>query len=107
MVGFEEKEEKCLDKTVLAISPKIKNQRTAEKMAKEHFFEVGARPPPANVKYETIWFKMKIQRHPIRAYIVYNYPAPIEIEGRHLWNIEGLETSLERAQGKFIKLSNN
>jgi len=107
MAGFEEREEKYLDNTVLAISPKIINQKTAEKMAGEQFFEVRARPPPANVKYQTFWFNKKMQRHPIGTYMVYGYRAPIEIEGRHLWNIEGFETSSERAQGKFIKFSNN
>ena len=107
MAGFEEREEKYLDNTVLAISPKIINQKNAEKIAREQFFEVRARPPPANAKYQTFWFNKKMQRHLIRMYIVYSYPSLIEIEGRHLWNIEGFETSFERAQGKFIKLSNN
>jgi len=44
--------EKYAEKTVLAISPKIINQVTAEKMAREQFFRVGAKPPPANVRYQ-------------------------------------------------------
>jgi len=76
--------EKNVDKTVLAISPRIVNQVTAEKLAHEEMFKVGARPPPANVKYQVVWFPKKLQHHPIRTSVVYEYAAPPEIEGQHL-----------------------
>jgi len=74
MSGFnmEEVMEKYENKTVLAISPRILNQITAEKIACEEMVQVGARLPPANVRYNIYWFTKKIQRHPIRTYLVFN-----------------------------------
>jgi len=108
MAGFnmEEVMEKYENKTVLAISPPIINQITAEKIAREEMVKVGARLPPANVRYNIYCFAKKIQRHPIRAYLVFNYPAPPEIERRHLWNATDLEESFYRAHGKYINHSN-
>ena len=97
---------KYTDKTVLAISPRIINQITAEKLAKEEMFRIGARLLPANAKYHIYWFNKKIQRHPIRTYVVFDYPAPPQIEGHHTWSASDLEDSLHRAHGRFIKHSN-
>jgi len=97
---------KYLENTVLAISHRIINQITAEKLAREEMFNVGARLPPANVKYHVIWFHKKLQRHPIRTYVVFIYPAPPEIEGQHLWNASDLVDSFNKALGKFHKHSN-
>jgi len=99
-------EEKHKGKTVLAISPRIVNQLTAEKLAREEMFRVGARLPPANVHYQIYWFPKKLQRHPIRTYVVCNYRAPLEVEGSHLWNASDLEASFNRAHVKFYKHSN-
>jgi len=97
---------KYAGKTVLAISPKVINQIKAEKLAREQFFQVGARPPPANARSDVIWLK-KMQRHPTRTYVVMEYPAPPAIEGRHLWNAFDLEESFQRAHRKFLKHSNH
>jgi len=98
-------EQKYEGKTVLAISLRIVNQLTAEKLTREKMFRVGAKLPPANVHYQVYWFPKKLQRHPIRTYVVYNYPAPPEVEGSHLWNAFDLEDSFNRAHGKFYKYS--
>ena len=98
--------EKYLATTVLAISPKIINQITAEKLARKEMFKVGARLPPANVKYNVIWFYKKLQRHPTRTYLVFDYPTPPEIEVQHLWNAFDLEDSINKAHGQFHRLSN-
>ena len=98
--------EKYSDKAVLAINSRIINQVTAEKLAREEMFKVGARPPPANAKYQVVWFPKKSQRHPIRTYVVYDYSAPIEIEGQHLWNASELEDSINISHGKFTRHSN-
>ena len=47
-----------------------------------------------------------MQRYPIRTYVVFDYPAPLAIEGRRLWNGSDLEDSLNRTKGKFSKHSN-
>jgi len=98
--------EEYVNKTVLAISPRIVNQVTAEKLAHEEMFKVGARPPPANVRNKVVWFPKKLQCHPIRTYVLYEYSAPLEIEGHHLWNASDLEDSLNKSNRKFTKHSN-
>jgi len=97
--------EKYADKKVLAVSPRVINQISAEKMAKEEIISTGARLPPANVRYHIIWFRKKLQYHPIRTYTIIDYPAPAEIEGRHIWNAADLEDSFNCARGKYLKHS--
>jgi len=86
MAAFNENilQEKYVNKTGLAISLKIINQLTAKKLAQEQFQKVGTIPPPANAKYHVFWFNKKLQHHPIRTYVVYEYSVPPAIEGRHL-----------------------
>jgi len=95
------------NKTVLAISPRRVDQITAEKLARKEMIQVEARLPQANVRYNIFWFTKKIQCHPIRTYLVFNYPAPLEIEGRHLWNATDSEESFYRAHSKYTKHSNH
>jgi len=75
MAGFnmEEVEEKYADNTVLVVRPRVINQITAEKMVKEEIISTGARLPPANVRYHIIWFRKRLQHHPIRTYIIFDY----------------------------------
>ena len=108
MANFDliEVEEKNVNKTVLAISSKTINHVRAEKMVRDRMFQVRALLPPANVKYNVSWFSKKIQRHPTRTFIVYDYPAPPAIEASHLWDASDLEDSINRANDKFINHSN-
>jgi len=99
-------EKRYRDKTVLAISPRTISQTTAEKMARDLMFKHGARLPPANAKYTIYWFNKKLQRHPIRTFIVCDYPTPPEIEQSHFWEATDLEDFITHARGRYFKRSN-